>query len=207
MGAKPLFALNIVGFPSHRLPMQVLEEILKGGQAKCKEAGIQVLGGHSVDDTEPKYGLAVIGAVHPKRIWRNNTLRAGDILVLTKPIGTGILSTALKRGQVEVATQEALHENMARLNKAAAECVATFNEAVGGVTDVTGFGFLGHLGEMVTPDEHAEVTVTAEVTASKVPLLPQAEELASQGESFVPGGTVQNLNMAEAKGVVFEEAV
>lgn len=208
MGARPLFALNIVGFPSHRLPMSVLTDILKGGQAKCAEAGIQVLGGHSVDDTEPKYGLAVIGAVHPKKIWRNNAMLAGDVLVLTKPIGTGVLSTALKRGQVLPATQVALHDCMARLNRNAAEAAMLFASSVGGVTDVTGFGFLGHLNEMLTRDVgDTRTPLAAKVQASSVPLLPQALELASQGEAFVPGGSLQNLKMAKDKGVVFDEAV
>jgi len=198
MGATPLFALNIVGFPSHRLPMGVLEDILRGGQAKCAEAGIQILGGHSVDDTEPKYGLAVIGVLHPKKIWKNNALREGDALILTKPLGTGILSTALKRGAANAEAQKALEDTMATLNKTAAECAAELGAAVGGVTDVTGFGFLGHLREMLTPDAGEKATVGARVVASKVPMLPQVMELCGMGDALVPGGTVQNLKNIEA---------
>eukprot|EP00927_Polykrikos_kofoidii_P072231 TRINITY_DN68371_c0_g1_i1.p1 TRINITY_DN68371_c0_g1~~TRINITY_DN68371_c0_g1_i1.p1 ORF type:complete len:847 (-),score=148.59 TRINITY_DN68371_c0_g1_i1:149-2350(-) len=209
MGAKPLFALNIVGFPSHRLQMSVLEDILKGGQAKCTEAGIQILGGHSVDDTEPKYGLAVIGVVHPKRFWRNNSLRQGDVLVLTKPLGTGILSTALKRGAVSKEAIRALEESMTSLNKNAAECAAEFGDAISGVTDVTGFGFLGHLREMLTVDAGEDPTsgIAVVVWASAVPVLPQVDELSSLGEAFMPGGSVQNLKMVEAKSVTFADAV
>eukprot|EP00450_Noctiluca_scintillans_P029847 CAMPEP_0194538892 /NCGR_PEP_ID=MMETSP0253-20130528/78638_1 /TAXON_ID=2966 /ORGANISM="Noctiluca scintillans" /LENGTH=775 /DNA_ID=CAMNT_0039385085 /DNA_START=45 /DNA_END=2369 /DNA_ORIENTATION=+ len=201
MGAKPIFALNIVGFPSNRLSPDVLAQILRGGQDKCMEAGVPILGGHTVEDLEPKYGLAVIGVVHPDKFWRNNTVRAGDKLVLTKPIGTGVLSTAMKRGALAPASCDALVANFVGLNKIGAECA----EKSGGVhaaTDVTGFGLLGHLCEMMTPANATEAAFSAVLRATAVPLLPEARELALD-DQCVPGGTLDNLKMADAAGVSF----
>merc|ERR1711953_701448 len=153
MGARPIFALNIVGFPSGRLPDEVLVKILKGGQEKCAEAGIPILGGHTVEDVEPKNGLAVVGTVHPDRIWRNNGVRDGDSLILTKPLGTGILSTALKRGALGTVARHALIGALTQLNAKAAESVHAYGCKVHAATDVTGFGLLGHLREMLTPSD------------------------------------------------------
>eukprot|EP00928_Gymnodinium_smaydae_P070490 TRINITY_DN54316_c0_g1_i1.p1 TRINITY_DN54316_c0_g1~~TRINITY_DN54316_c0_g1_i1.p1 ORF type:complete len:790 (+),score=184.21 TRINITY_DN54316_c0_g1_i1:151-2370(+) len=204
MGAKPIFALNIVGFPSNRLAPDVLAEILRGGQAKCAEAGIPILGGHTVEDLEPKYGLCVIGLVHPKEIWLNNGVKAGDTLLLTKGLGTGVLSTAMKRGILEGEARQAFVASLMELNKAAADCAKS--GTVNAATDVTGFGLLGHLVEMLTPSEGASEAFAAELRAHQVPLLPGARNLALD-DGCVPGGTHNNLQSAEKAGVAFEADV
>ena len=185
MGGKPLFALNIVGFPSNRLPMTVLEQILKGAQAKADEAGIPIIGGHTIDDTEPKFGLSVCGIVHPQKIKTNATAQPGDKLILSKPIGTGILTTALKRGLLKPDIERILIETMAKLNAKAAEIMSDFR--VHACTDVTGFGLLGHLKEVTTASG-----IDAEIRSADVPILDQVEELAMTG--VVPGGTENNLS-------------
>ncbi|HSD65417.1 MAG TPA: selenide, water dikinase SelD [Vicinamibacteria bacterium] len=185
MGATPLFALSVVGFPSRRLPLRVLERILEGAAEVAREAGIFIVGGHTVDDTEPKFGLAVTGVVHPDRVVRNSTARAGDELVLTKPVGTGIVATATKRGLADEAASRRMVATMRRLNKAAAEAMA--ETGVHACTDVTGFGLLGHLREMA-----AGSGLDAEVEAGAVPVLEQARELAAA--DVVPGGTLENLD-------------
>jgi cysteine desulfurase NifS/selenium donor protein len=190
MGARPLFALNLVGFPVRRLPLAVLHEILRGASEKAAEAGIPIAGGHSVDDPEPKFGMAVTGIVHPEKILTNCTARPGDGLVLTKPIGLGILATAAKRGAAsETAVTRAIAV-MAALNKTAAETMARF--PVSACTDVTGFGLIGHLLEMTTGSG-----VDAELWASAVPVLEEALEWAQAG--VVPGGTRDNLDHAGAR--------
>jgi len=188
MGAKPLFGLNIVGFPSNRLPMRVLEQILQGAQDKAAEAGISIIGGHTVDDIEPKYGLAVTGVVHPDRAVRNSTARPGDVLVLTKPLGTGIIATAVKRGLAGEASAREAAELMATLNRAAAE--AMLEVGAHACTDVTGFGLLGHLYEMASG---SGVDVT--LHAGTVPTLDAAWPFA--GADVVPGGTLNNLAYVE----------
>jgi selenium donor protein len=185
MGARPLFALSVVGFPSRRLPLRVLERILEGAAEVAAEAGISIVGGHTVDDTEPKFGLAVTGIVHPDRLMRNSTARAGDELVLTKPVGTGILATAVKRGLVDEAVSRRLVATMRRLNKAAAEAME--ETGAHACTDVTGFGLLGHLREMA-----AGSGLDAELEAGAVPVLEPARELAAA--DVVPGGTLENLD-------------
>jgi selenium donor protein len=185
MGARPIFALNIVGFPSNRLPLAVLEEILRGAQDKAAEAGIAVLGGHTVDDNEPKFGMAVTGLVKPENVIRNSTARPGDALVLTKPLGLGILTTALKQGLVDQAIESKLIAIMAALNKAAAESMAAFD--VHACTNVTGFGLLGHLHEMTTG-----AGVDAKIDFNSVPILPEARRMAQM--DVVPGGTLNNLD-------------
>ncbi|HSD27043.1 MAG TPA: selenide, water dikinase SelD, partial [Vicinamibacteria bacterium] len=184
MGAKPLFALSVVGFPSRRLPLRVLERILEGAAEVAQEAGVSIVGGHTVDDTEPKFGLAVTGVVHPDRVMRNSTARAGDELVLTKPIGTGILATAVKRGLADDAVSRRLVATMRRLNGPAAEAMA--ETGAHACTDVTGFGLLGHLREMA-----AGSGLDVELEAGAVPLLDPARELAAA--DVVPGGTLDNL--------------
>ncbi|MFN2304191.1 MAG: selenide, water dikinase SelD [Anaerolineales bacterium] len=188
MGAQPAFALNIVGFPSNRLPLSVLEEILHGAQDKAQEAGITILGGHTVDDSEPKFGMAVTGFVHPEKILRNSTAQPGDALILTKPLGLGILTTALKKGLVDIATEEKTIQIMAALNKDAAECLQDF--PVNACTDVTGFGLLGHLREMTLGSK-----VDAQIIVEAVPILSEAREFASM--NVIPGGTLNNLEFVK----------
>lgn len=188
MGAKPIFGLNIVGFPTNRLPLSVLHSILKGASDKALEAGIYILGGHSVDDTEPKYGMVVSGVVHPNKILSNDKAKPGDVLILTKPIGTGILSTALKRGLIESDTKDRLVETMIGLNRVASECMLKFDASA--CTDVTGFGLLGHLKELTEGSK-----VNAEIFAGKVPLLPETENMAAAG--VIPGGTKDNRSFVD----------
>jgi len=183
MGARPLFALNIVAFPSNRLPLEVLQLILKGAADKAAEAGIQVIGGHTIDDPEPKFGMAVTGIVHPDKILRNKGAMPGDVMILTKPIGTGILATAMKRGLLDQQLNNRAIEQMSTLNKSAAEIMQYF--PVSACTDITGFGLLGHLHEMTSASG-----VDAEIVASSVPLLPGSMEMAAAG--IVPGGTIAN---------------
>ncbi|MBW6499649.1 MAG: selenide, water dikinase SelD [Bacteroidales bacterium] len=184
MGAKPLFALNIVGFPSNRLPMQVLKDILKGASDKAAEAGIPILGGHTVEDTEPKFGMVVTGQVHPEKVLTNSGALPGDVLILTKPIGTGIISTAVKRGLADEETAMAARKVMATLNAAAAKAMENF--PVNACTDVTGFGLLGHLKELTEGSR-----VGANIFAEKVPLISGTMQLAMAGA--IPGGTKNNL--------------
>jgi cysteine desulfurase NifS/selenium donor protein len=197
MGAKPLFALNIVGFPSNRLPMRILEQILQGALDKAAEAGIPIIGGHTVDDTEPKFGLAVTGVVHPDLILRNSTARPGDALVLTKPLGTGILSTAVKRGLADRATAQEVADLMATLNRASAE--AMLEVGAHACTDITGFGLLGHLREMA-----AGSGVNVTLRACQVPTLEAAWTYA--GADVIPGGTLNNLTYV-AEQVTFAPEV
>ncbi len=184
MGGKPLFALNIVGFPSNRLPVSVLEKILEGAQSKAAEAGISIIGGHTVDDTEPKFGLAVTGIVHPKKILRNSTAREGDMLILTKPLGTGILSTALKRGMLDSSIETVLINTMSLLNKSAAEIMEEF--PVNACTDVTGFGLLGHLLEMMNGSGTSAI-----IYYKNIPFLPKVLSFLTAG--VIPGGTRDNF--------------
>ena len=183
MGGTPLLAINLAAFPAKELPLTILSDILRGGMQKAHEAGIDIVGGHSIDDPEPKYGLAVIGTVHPDRVVRNSTARAGDQLLLTKPIGTGIISTAIKHGVAPAAAEAAAITSMLQLNQAAAAAMTAVG--VSAATDVTGFGLLGHLRTMARASG-----VSATVQAAAVPVLPGAEALADAGE--VPGGTRSN---------------
>ena len=184
MGARPLFALNLVGFPRKLLGEGILERIVEGGSLVCSQAGIPVLGGHSVDDAEPKFGLVAVGEVHPDRLTSHAGFRPGDALVLTKPLGTGVVATAIKAGAAGGRVIARAVEVMATLNRGAAEAA----QAVGarGVTDVTGFGLLGHLRAALRASGAA-----ATVRAADVPLLEGALELAGAGH--VPGGTERNL--------------
>lgn len=189
MGARPLFALNVVGFPIGTLPLSVLEAILKGGADKAAEAGAPIVGGHSIDDPEPKYGLVVTGIVHPERILTNGGARVGDDLILTKPLGMGIITTGIKRQMVAAETVDQAVATMSTLNRYAAEVM----EAVGGVhacTDVTGFGLLGHLREVA-----AASGVGATISLEAVPVLPEAWRLVRAG--VCPGGTHRNLKSLE----------
>ncbi|HBE43546.1 MAG TPA: selenide, water dikinase SelD [Bacteroidales bacterium] len=185
MGAKPLFALNIVGFPSNRLPMEVLKEILRGAADKAQEAGITIIGGHTIDDPEPKYGMVVTGTVHPEKIWANSGAREGDAIIMTKPIGTGILTTALKRGLAEENTRVEIIRSMSELNRKAAEILGKYS--VHACTDITGFGLIGHLSE-VTLSSGTDV----EIFAGRVPVFGETAELAAAG--IIPGGSANNLD-------------
>jgi selenide,water dikinase len=184
MGARPLFALNVVGFPRDTLPLETLARILEGGAAKATEAGIGVLGGHSVDDPEPKYGMVALGLVHPERIVANAGAQPGDRLFLTKPLGTGIITTAIKRDVAPPAAASAAVRAMATLNRAA--CEAMVAVGVHAATDVTGFGLLGHLLEMLTASGAG-----AELRLASIPVLDGVLELARQG--VYPGGSQRNL--------------
>lgn len=187
MGGKPLFALNIVAFPA-KLEKWILLEILRGGREKVEEAGATIVGGHSIDDKEPKYGLAVVGVVHPDRIYRQSGGRAGERLVLSKAIGTGIIATALKRGTAPEETVNAAVESMLRLNRRALELAQRY--PVGAITDITGFGLLGHLADLTRA-----CGLSAIVESARVPRLPHALELAQEG--CVPGGTQRNYRHIE----------
>src|SRR5437879_10624270 len=199
MGATPLLALNLVGWPRDTLPYELLGEVLRGGADIAKAAGAFVLGGHSVDDPEPKYGMVAIGEVHPNRIVTLARARAGDALVLTKPIGTGVLTTALKRDLATAAEIGAAVQSMATLNAGAARAMRATGGGVHAATDVTGFGLLGHLHNML-----AASGVSAEIDAASVPLLPRAADLAARGA--IPGGTKRNRE-ALADTVRFDAAV
>jgi selenide,water dikinase len=189
MGARPLFCLNVVNFPRETLPLEVLEKVIQGGVAKTSEAGVAILGGHSVDDPEPKYGLVALGSVHPERIMRNVGAQPGDVLVLTKPLGIGVLTTAIKRDLASAATTARAVEVMSTLNRAASEAMLA-NGQVHAATDVTGFGLLGHLSEML-----GDGRVGASVEAEAVPVLDDVRDLVRQG--VVPGGTRRNLAAVE----------
>ena len=188
MGGEPLFALNIVGFPINDLPKNILTEILQGGADKADEAGIPIVGGHSVDDKEPKYGLVVTGEIHRDEIWKNSGAKPGDALVLTKSLGTGIIATGIKKG---VATQGSIEDainSMSSLNKNSAQELRDYN--VNAVTDVTGFGLLGHLKEMCENSN-----VSSKVNFQDLLFLDGAKELAMSG--VMPGGTKRNLKSVE----------
>ena len=184
VGGAPFAALNIVCFPKDDLPAEILSEILRGGREKAEEAGVVILGGHTIDDPEPKYGLSVTGSIHPDRVVTNAGARPGDRLVLTKPLGTGIISTAIKRGAAQPDHVDAAVDQMAALNGAAAE--AMVEVGVNACTDVTGFGLLGHLLNIADASG-----VTVEIDYKGVPFLPGVEGYIDRG--FVPGGTERNL--------------
>jgi selenide,water dikinase len=185
MGGRPIAMLSIVGFPRDKLPLTVLGEVLRGGAEKAQEAGVSVVGGHSIDDAEPKVGYAVVGLVNPARIWRNTGARPGDALVLTKPLGTGIISTAIKQAKAPERAVTAATRTMTTLNRAAAEAAATV--PVHAATDVTGFGLLGHLRAMTLGSK-----VRVRLRVARIPLLPDVVALAEAG--LVPGGTKRNLH-------------
>jgi len=184
MGGTPLFALNIVAFPARRLSLDVLREILRGAEDKAAEAGISILGGHTIEDNEPKFGMVATGRVHPGRIWTNSGARPGDALILTKPIGTGIYSTALKRGLLTDTQADEACRLMVTLNRAAADALRSFT--IHACTDITGFGLTGHLLEMTRGSG-----TDAELEAEAIPYLPGVPELIAAGA--VPGGTKNNL--------------
>lgn len=183
MGGKPITAMNIVGYPIKKLGSEILAQILTGAADKVHEAGAVTVGGHSIDDQEPKFGLSVTGTVHPDKIWRNVGAQPGDLLVLTKPIGVGIITTGIKRGKVTLELEDLVTKTMATLNKVAGETAHEFSPNA--VTDITGFGLVGHSYEMATGSN-----VTIEIDSTSVPMLPNTKELAEQG--VVPGGSKSN---------------
>ncbi len=191
MGAQPMFALNLVGWPRDAHMLELLGETLDGGAEVVTRAGAFILGGHSIDDNEPKYGLVALGEAHPDRLVRTSGAKPGDALVLTKPVGTGILSTALKRDDIGEEEMEEAVSSMTTLNDGAAAAMRALGEAIHAATDVTGFGLLGHLHNLL-----AASGVGARVFASQVPFLARARELAASG--CVPGGTTRNATTAAA---------
>lgn len=188
MGGRPLFALNLVGWNAEALPTELLGEVLAGGQDIAAAGGFVVVGGHTIDDPEPKYGMAVTGEVHPDRILTNAGLRAGDALILTKPLGIGVITTAIKADVADAAVADAAVASMTRLNdigsRLAIEAGAT------GCTDVTGFGLLGHLGRMAI-----ESDLAVEVEFEALPFLDGTIELADDG--IMPGGSRRNWQWGE----------
>jgi selenide, water dikinase len=188
MGGEPKTVMNIVGYPVKKLGPDVLSEIMRGSADKVKESGAVTVGGHSVDDQEPKFGLSVTGIAHPDSIWKNVGAKPGDVLVLSKPIGVGILTTGIKRNALTPEQEQSVIETMALLNKSAAEALKPFEPHA--VTDVTGFGLLGHGSEMAGGSG-----VSLEISLSKVPVLDGTFELAAQG--VVPGGSKANHKWLE----------
>lgn len=183
MGGEPRLVMNIVCFPSKTVDTAILAEILKGGADKVLEAGALIVGGHSVEDKEPKYGLSVTGIVHPDQLVTNSAAKNGDVLVLTKPIGSGLILTAVKAGMARAGELEACTKVMATLNKDAASAMREVGIAA--ATDITGFGLLGHARELALASG-----VAMEISFGRVPLLPGA--LWAAGMGLVPGGTYAN---------------
>jgi selenide, water dikinase len=196
MGGKPISALSIVGFPDKGEP-EILKEILRGGLSKMAEAKCSVIGGHSIRNDDIQFGYAVTGLIHPQRVWRNVGAQTGDVLLLTKAIGTGVLSTALKKDAAAPADVQAAIASMAELNRAAAEALQEFQEksgtsrAVHAVTDITGFGLLGHAREMALGSTAQKIeAVSLQIDHTAIRYLPGAEQAAREG--FLPGGLKNN---------------
>ena len=190
MGGEPTTALNIVGFPRGKLDLEILTDIIRGGSERVRAAGAVVIGGHSIIDEELKYGMAVTGVIHPDRVIRNNGVRPDDALVLTKALGTGIITTGLKRRKASAASVRAAVQSMIRLNDTASAVMRTF--LVHACSDVTGFGLLGHAFEMASG---SGVTIVLE--ARTLPLLPGARRLAQQG--CLTGGCKRNRDYLKNK--------
>lgn len=186
MGAKPMTAMNIVCFPIKTMDKSVLRDVLRGGLDKMREAGVLLIGGHSVEDNEIKYGLSVTGTINPRRVLMNRGARPGDKLILTKPLGTGIISTALKANAVSDAVLAKSIACMTELNKKAAELVIAAGE-IHSCTDITGFGFLGHASETIEGSD-----VGLRIAAQSIPILEGVKELLEEG--YAPGGLTRNRN-------------
>jgi len=197
MGGKPFSALSVAGFPEKGNPT-ILEQIIRGGLAKMQEASCSVIGGHSIRNEDIQFGYAVTGSIHPKKIWRNVGTQPNDVILLTKPLGTGLISTALKRTRTSMKNVDAAIASMGQLNRGAAEALReleakTGSNCVHAVTDVTGFGLLGHAREMALGEPQKGIPpVTLEIQHQLVPALPGALEAASQG--MIPGGLNNNLD-------------
>lgn len=197
MGGVPKTAMNLVAFPLKLMELSVLRQILEGGISKMREAGVVLVGGHSIEDAELKYGLAVTGLIHPQRILTKGGLQTGDQLILTKPLGTGIINTAIKGGLAPAALITLVTELMAALNRRAAEIMAGFD--VHACTDITGFGLLGHAAEMVLAASRS-----MRLWSSQIPVISEAVEFAGMG--LVPAGAYKNKTF-RAPMVRFEAAV
>ena len=197
MGGTPIMALALVGMPIDKLPLEVIASILKGGESICAEAGIPIAGGHTIDSVEPIYGLVVLGLVHPSKVKRNAGAKAGDKLILGKPVGVGILSAALKKGALDAAGYAALISNTTKLNKPGR--LLSELAGVNALTDVTGFGLLGHMLELA---RGAKLSARLEMGA--IPLLPQVQQLAEQG--YVTGASGRNWN-GYAKDVILADSI
>lgn len=197
MGGTPITAMNLVAFPLKDMDLSVLHQILKGGIDKLLEAGVSLVGGHSVEDKELKYGLSVTGIIHPDKVLSKKGFRPGDRLILTKPLGTGIINTAIKGGLASDQVIEKVTRMMARLNRATATVMQGFK--VHACTDVTGFGLLGHLCEMVVESDYGVALINADI-----PVYPEAREYAAMG--LVPAGTYKNRKFREAF-VSFDQTV
>lgn len=191
MGGEPKTALNIVAFPKD-MDTAILGEILKGGADKVMEAGAVLAGGHTIQDDTPKYGLSVTGFVHPEKFWKNYGAQTGDRLILTKPLGTGIVNTAIKADMVSEEAREAALKSMKTLNRYARDVLK--RHTVHACTDVTGFGLGGHATEMAVASDRTIV-----IDTEKLPVLPDVEEFASMG--LIPGGAYRNREFAEKTGV------
>jgi len=190
MGGKPISALNLLGFPPESVPLWAVDKILRGGADKAQEAGVAIIGGHTLKTKEPLYGMAVTGTIHPDRIISNANAKAGDSLVLTKPLGIGIITTAIKKDLVEQKVVKEAVSIMTFLNKSASE--AMLEVGINAATDITGYGLLGHLHELI----HASKT-GAKIYLSKVRVIDFAWELAKQ--RVIPGGTLANLKFLHNK--------
>jgi selenide, water dikinase len=197
MGARPVVALNIMMFPAAKLPMEVYGEILRGGYDKAAEAGVSIIGGHTIDDATPKYGLAVTGFVHPQSIVTNDALRQGDVLIISKPIGTGTIMAAHRLGIASDIDLELAKAQMKMLNRAGAEVMSHYN--VRAATDITGFGLGGHALKMAKASG-----VSVHLSMGSVPLIGDAYRYTEEG--CLPGASFRNLNYAEAD-TFFEEGL
>ncbi len=189
MGGTPLFALNIVGFPSDKLDINILTSILQGGIDKCNEAKIKILGGHSIKDDVPKYGLAVTGLIDNDKIIKNNNAIINDDIILTKPIGSGIISTAIKKGLTDKDTNQTVIKIMNELNNKSSEIMKNYN--VSACTDVTGFGLLGHLNEICKGSQ-----LSAKIIYNQIPTIINTEKFAE--DDIIPGGTKNNFNFLKS---------
>lgn len=196
MGGKPLTAMNIVAFPTKKFSLDILGRILEGGLSVMKEAGVQLLGGHSIDDPELKYGLSVTGVIHPEKVLRNNMIKAGDSLVLTKPLGTGIIATAVKADFADAEIINSFVKSMGTLNRLSAEIMLKYK--VNACTDVTGFGLAGHLLEMIEGNELSVV-----INTSGLPLLPGAAENAAMG--LIPAGLYRNKSYVGERCIISDD--
>jgi selenide,water dikinase len=190
MGGKPLHALNIAEFPVDDLPLDILTKIMQGGLEITKKAGIPILGGHTIKDPVPKYGLVVTGSVEKKHLTLNSTAKAGDVLILTKPLGSGIIATAIKKDEAPKSIIEEAVNVMIKLNRGSAKAMNAVG--VNACTDITGYGLLGHLLEMCNGSK-----VSATIEFNEIPLIQGVYELAQKG--FIPGGTKRNLDYVSPK--------
>ena len=197
MGGNPLFALNIVGFPSDKIPLDILSSILQGGIDKCNEAKIPILGGHSIKDDVPKYGLAVTGIIDNNKILRNNTAKKSDGIILTKPIGSGILTTAIKKNLTNDSINDEVIKVMNTLNNKTCNILKKYQ--INACTDITGYGLLGHLNEMCIGSN-----ISAKINFNNVPLISNTMKFAK--DNIIPGGTKNNLKFIE-NNILFSDNI